>query len=148
NHQGREGADRAFGGREDGREGHGRQAGVGHIEQKGPQPPVLNLLLQQRQRQHADEIGHTRHEQQIPEKTHALASCFSAGSSSARSTGNSQAPSAAAASVLRIMAKPLEMNLNSGTQAIRQLTMTAAATTMRTLFSWRMGGTTMATNML
>ena len=47
-----------------------------------------------------------------------------------------------------MMAKPLEMNFSSGTQAIRQLTMTAAATTMRTLFSWRMGGTTMATNML
>ena len=62
--------------------------------------------------------------------------------------GNSQAPSAAATSVLMTMAKPLPTAWERGVQAKTQLTMTAAATTACTGFEWRMGGTTMAMNML
>ena len=62
--------------------------------------------------------------------------------------GNNQAPSAAAASVLMTMAKPLPTTSERGVQAKTQLTMTAAATTACTGLERRMGGTTMAMNML
>ena len=61
--------------------------------------------------------------------------------------GNSQAPMAAAATVQNTMEIPADTVCRKGTQANRQLKVSASSTTYSTERSYLAGGTTMAMNM-